>query len=747
MVYSRRRSPSDAPSAATRFPNAAAFLILVLLFPQVASFDAASLWREVAPEVSWRFQVQAVEGDHAVAPTLAAYSLFALGTGADGDSLRQQIAQSVASPWLLFALAVLLWLAYLQGLLGAILRWRLGLLFIGLALPHVVFGVSVAVAVSEGGLSLNSLVQALLVPVAYAVNPDSMAPAIAQSLGLTDRWVADVPRFAALASLLWVTVSLRFYSRAVAWFLCVVAVTAIGLRVGAVHSPLWPWVVNLFAVAGLIVALRLVWFIFAQNAPLFARLGPIGTAWGLLHSLVLWTPMLLLLGPFVVIDKTVRENLKANLAVSIALSEQGTQTLDAPPVPQTIQTQTQRLVALQAVLQIREIQAQVDSVRRSMDEMLSADLRGEVKSIARGAIRPRIAFDRPDNGGLTGPLMNAAEGFAQDASNKAYATMRHDIIEALGDLAAEGQGQARQRQAAAEARLREAEGAAIGKVIEANREVQRNLAYTFLYLHIAHRAGIVLFLLICIKSFANVFSRVALHHRKGRGWVSIGADGDRAHTTASLRETGDRYELSADKPACMYMSRRFAATGCAPRFTIPQPTGAPFGRLWSGTLALNRVDLEPGAPPVRYSATRGARFVEWNLGADESVMVDLRYFVGMESTVTLSTLFSARFGTLLLGGFAFPQVTGPGRVVFLADGRVETVLPAQEHASLPPDRIIAMQSSTRFSIDSYNNFADIYLSQAYVKPEGGGALLVNVDQQTSARAGLARFALRFLWPF
>ncbi|MEM9388137.1 MAG: hypothetical protein AAGA68_23995 [Pseudomonadota bacterium] len=61
------------------------------------------------------------------------------------------------------------------------------------------------------------------------------------------------------------------------------------------------------------------------------------------------------------------------------------------------------------------------------------------------------------------------------------------------------------------------------------------------------------------------------------------------------------------------MSRRLAATGCAPRFTLPQLSGAPLGRLWSGTLALNRVDLPPGAPPVRYSATRGARFVEWTL--------------------------------------------------------------------------------------------------------------------------------------
>ncbi|MEM9388136.1 MAG: hypothetical protein AAGA68_23990 [Pseudomonadota bacterium] len=46
-------------------------------------------------------------------------------------------------------------------------------------------------------------------------------------------------------------------------------------------------------------------------------------------------------------------------------------------------------------------------------------------------------------------------------------------------------------------------------------------------------------------------------------------------------------------------------------------------------------------------------------------MVDLRYFAGMESTVTLSTLFSPCFGTLLLGGFALPQVRGPGRVVSL----------------------------------------------------------------------------------
>ncbi len=746
MVYSRRH-PSAALPAVVPFPNAAAFIILLLLFPQVASFDAAALWSEVAPDVSWRFQVQAVDDDHAIAPGLASYPLFeVVSTGDNG--LREQIRERIGSPFVVLGLAAVLWLAYLGGLFGALARLRIGLLLFGLALPTVVLSMSAAVAFAENGLSPMALVQMLFLSVLYAVTPEALAPDIAASLGLSQELVVLLPRLAALASFLWVTVALKFYSRAVVGFVVVVLLVAVSLRLGAAHSPLWPWLLNLFAAVGFILALRLLWLIVAQNLPLFGRLGIFGTVWGVIRSAVLWTPMLLLLGPFVIIDKTVRENIKANLADSIESSQQGTAVLGNATVPVTIQTQTQRLIALQAVLQIREIQAQVQQVRMAMDDMLKADLRREVEAIARGSIRPRIGFASPNNSGFFGPLKNAAESLAQDTSNKAYATMRQEMIGVLGDLAAEVQGSAQDKREAVEARLAEAESTAIGKVIAGNREAQSSMAYAFLYLDIAHRAGIVLFLLICIKSFANVFSRVALHHRKGGGWVSIGEEGAPAHTTVALREVGDVYTLQAGKrPSRMYMSRRFAATGCAPRFVIPQPAGAPFGRLWSGTLAMNRVDLEPEQTQVRYTATRGARFVEWTLGADESVMVDLRYFVGMESTVRVSTLLSARFGTLLLGGFAFPVFTGPGRIVLLADGRVESIAPSAEHASLPPERIIAMHTSTRLSIDSYNNFADIYLSQAYVKPQGGGALLVNVDQQEAPRAGLLRFAMRFLWPF
>lgn len=753
MTATRRRSPASRPPADEGPPTAPTFVILLLLYSQVASVEVGALWEGIATWRAWSFQIQdAGSGALAVVPTenevsvAGLPSLEAQGTREAAPQREPPQDTGGGRRNVPVVLTLLLSVLYGYSLLSAVLRRRLGLLLIGLALPHLVLGTGLLTALHQihlgTGVSLQANValgEAATRVIVYAFDLGQISRAL-RAAGVPGLVCVILPPLALLMNILWITVRLRFFSRAVVWLLIVLALLAPVLHAGATHSPYWVWVLNLLSVGGLILALRLVWLVVAQNLPLFRRLGLAGTLVSGARSLVLLTPMAVLLAPFVILNEAVKRGVEDGLAASLTDTRAalGLEAGWADQADTTIPNDTRKLVAMQALLQIREIQAQAAQARR----LLARDLGRDAEAIMRASMQPRIHFSRPGNSGFFAGLKNAAESIAQDTSNRAYATMRSQMISAVGKMVREGQKAADITPA-----INKAEADAVARVREANALSQQGLVYTFFYLEIAHRAGVVLFLLVVIKSLSYMFSRVALHHDRRGVWMSIGAEGERSKGPPRVREVGEVYELTATVPARVYMHRRFAATGCAPRFAIPQPGGSPFGRIISGTYALNRVDLQPGQPPVRYTATRGARFVEWTLREGETAMIDLRSLVGVESSVRLATLLSARFATLLLGGFAFPTVTGPGRVIFLADGRVELLAGRGEQSSLPPERILAMQTSTRLSLDSHNSFADAYLSQAYVKPQGGGAVLVNVDQQRGTRPGLLQFAVRFLWPF
>ncbi|MEM1078120.1 MAG: hypothetical protein AAGI09_06285 [Pseudomonadota bacterium] len=668
---------------------------------------------------------------------------------------------------------------FLVALRSVVKRRQIGTLVFGLAFPAIYAAASVwyAMAIARGEVDIGEgLLQILTFPGLVASGSDFQT---VLDLPLNTRILLG--QLAALPSVLWLVFSARFTSKGGLAAGVVILIYVIGMAAAGEGRLAQAWIALLFTILVTILMIRLLAFIVVQNAQVFRMLGLWRTLLGLGQSAILWTPMLLLLLPFLWLDRSIRDGLKENLEADIYaeliedsgqaftdffLGERGSEGFkgssaaainalalqqgkpDAVEIEDSIASDTRFLTAIKAASQIRAIRGEVAALKAQINTQLDdPDFSKNIKDIARASIEPSLEFQDPDNSGWFWGLKNEAERMAQSTANFSYGQMRSQIITLTGQLASATQASAQEKKAQVFARMDDAVRRAGRAIIDANDGAQRSLILLFAYLELAHQIGVVLFILVCIKSFFYVFSRVALHHRN-KTWMTVGPALEAPAEPPQSRETGPEYTIApAERPVRFFMSRSFAATGHAPRVAIPQAAGAPLGRIFKGKYALNCVDVAPGGTPVRYTSTRGATFLEWTLRKDEAVIIDLRNFVGMESSVTLSTLLSARFGTLVLNRFIFPVATGPGRLLLLADGRTEIVSDVTNPTSLSPDRILAIDLSTRLCVDSHNGFADIYLSNAYVRPVGGGSIVVNVDQQTSARFGLFQFATRFLWPF
>jgi len=286
---------------------------------------------------------------------------------------------------------------------------------------------------------------------------------------------------------------------------------------------------------------------------------------------------------------------------------------------------------------------------------------------------------------------------------------------------------------------------------EANRATQISVWWVFSTLSALHMFAHILFTFLCIKSFLYVFGRVAFASDAG-AFLTLGdpdAAADMPH--GSVRITGQDYSLGEGVEGTYYFSRRFQPHGMPPRFTVPQPSGAPIARLLHRSMTMNRFDLAPkdaaSRPQALYFTVTGSKtFVEWTLAEGETIVFDFTNFVGMAGSVKLSTLISARISTLQLGKYVFSTATGPGRVVLLTGGRPKTGNDPETEVSMPPERLVAWQRDVRFHVDSSLALPDIYLSTAYIRKEGAGTLVMDVDKQSGKGTGLSRFITHFLWP-
>jgi uncharacterized protein (AIM24 family) len=366
---------------------------------------------------------------------------------------------------------------------------------------------------------------------------------------------------------------------------------------------------------------------------------------------------------------------------------------------------------------------------------------------------PALAFDAVETGvPVIGSALDSGAEKIQGSVNDAYKAMRSDIER---DLRAFVKQKDQEFQASllnptevhALNTLADVKRRGVYLMLQANRQTQDAVWWTFAYLRAAHLLTLLLFALVCVKSFLYVFARISFHRDAGT-FLTVGQSQVSGHdaSQAKIAATGQQYTFPRGIEETFYVSRRFQCRGKAPKFSVPQPLHAPIARLMHGAMTMNKLELNSSEGVVSCTATRGAEFLEWELRDGEVVLFNFHHFVGMSESVQISTVISPRISTLLLGRFIFSAATGPGKLILVTEGRAEIAQGKEAAQSLPPERLVAMHVDTRLHVDSELGFADIYLSTAYIRPAGGGRVIVDVDCQQGATVGLIRFFKNFLWP-
>jgi len=279
-----------------------------------------------------------------------------------------------------------------------------------------------------------------------------------------------------------------------------------------------------------------------------------------------------------------------------------------------------------------------------------------------------------------------------------------------------------------------------------SENAQLSIWYVFAYVHAFQMLTRILFALICVKSFLYVFSRVIFDRSVGT-FLTLGElEGAPVLPAAQITRFPGRFVLHPAEPCVYYASRKFQGRGKPPRVAIPQPFHAPIARLIHGATTMNKVIFQTGDRPVSYTASASAEFVVWDLQPGEEIVFTFENFVAMSESVKINTLISVRLTTLLLGRFIYSTATGPGQLILLTEGRAEVTNRDEAGDSLPPDRLVAMHRDARLYVESELGPVDVYLSDVYVRPQGLGQVIIDVDKQEGAFSGLARFFAHFIWP-
>lgn len=495
---------------------------------------------------------------------------------------------------------------------------------------------------------------------------------------------------------------------------------------------------------------RLLIRVVQENAYLFRQLGWQKSFYTLARSIILWLPIALTAAPFfylteIVFPKNVVNQLHQHEVLAFdsqhdlldnALQSSAVKTdqiiydwyLITQLIKKDIYTKSKRL---------KDIHLK-QAVQETFDRIVPEELSFEDYESDAGFIRKEIVEISVDA--------------AQNSTNNAYQNLRRKLRKQLSNLAQQ-HGEAFKSAVAkgetdALISIDNLYQKGVDSLLESNKVTQDSLWWSINYARAAHQISIIIFIFICIKSLMYVFARVSFNRDTGT-FITLGdihSNTTPEQISSKITRTGLQYLISTDQAQTFYISRRFQCRGKAPRFTIPQPLRGPFARLFNGAYSMNKVTISAGDDAVSCTATQGIEFFEWELRDKESVVFDFHHFVGMSEDVTISTLISTRISSLLIGNMIYSQATGPGKLILMAKGRAEIADSVSNGGSLPPERLIAMQTNTRLHIDSELDIINIYLSTAYVRPAGGGQVMIDVDSQRGNKTGLFSFLKRFILP-
>lgn len=492
---------------------------------------------------------------------------------------------------------------------------------------------------------------------------------------------------------------------------------------------------------------RLVVIGVKENAYLFVNKGWLNNLRQAAHALLLWLPLAVAAAPLlyltqVALPKAVVNQLYEDKVLQFPfghdLLDNGLQSVavktdDAAYAWHMSTESTKRDIYLQG------------------QKLTNDDLTKRVEDTFDQVMPAQLEFDEYESGkALVGWAIDLAVDASQDSTNNAFKKMRNNMKKKLSGVAAKYEDQFKEavnkKTTDALSIVDDLHEEGLQVLFDANRQAQATVWWSINYGRTAHMLSVLVFIFVCLKSFFYVFSRVSFHRSTGT-FVTLGNTENEIETVQSkITATGLQYVIEADSEETFYISRRFQSRGKAPRFTIPQPFKAPISRLLNGAYSMNKITMRKGDDSVRCTATKGIEFFEWHLQPDEVVLFDFYNFVGMSDTLQISTLISTRASSLLLGKMIHSQARGPGKLILKAEGRAEVTDSELHGGSMPPERIIATQLNTRFHVDSELDLVNVYLSTAYVRPAGGGKVIVDVDSQRGTKTGLGSFIKRFLLP-
>ena len=170
-----------------------------------------------------------------------------------------------------------------------------------------------------------------------------------------------------------------------------------------------------------------------------------------------------------------------------------------------------------------------------------------------------------------------------------------------------------------------------------------------------------LLLLLIIKSFMVVFSRIAFSGKED-AYVTL-LEEEKRMTKGTIKKCGKQYTILSSVKSNFYASRKFKPSGRPPKFTIPQKLRVIVARIFTGNYALNHIVMKGRKGSVYFNLTGSNEFIEWDLKPNEEVIFHMRNFVAMSESVKLSTTYSFRMTSLLLGTMRFTTAKGPGKLI------------------------------------------------------------------------------------
>ncbi|MEM9528613.1 MAG: hypothetical protein AAGA31_18510, partial [Bacteroidota bacterium] len=367
---------------------------------------------------------------------------------------------------------------------------------------------------------------------------------------------------------------------------------------------------------GIALLLRSLVYLVKQNLPTLGRMGWKKMVFGTLRSLLLWSPMLLVIIPSLKLSEYLE-----NKAVEVIYANSF---LDRHTTPMNFEADLDQ--SLDSLIIRMKIQAhyQVDSVRE-----VSGDVRENMppttgKLIRNSIVPPKktvVDFDcawwRLD--------CHAAEGAGQAAANATSEAFKETGKKLASNTEKQLSGFLRVGDDSLNLQLDLLDGEIDRQLDQTRSAIQKVTLNSYRVLLLILLILDLGFFFVVIKSFTYVLARVLFSQKEGT-FISL-REQDEKMPRGQITATGNTYHLKAGAGPDFFVNRRYEPAGRAPKMCFPQWYTGIVPRLLSGSWSMNRVVMEADRSAVNFNAAVGIEFVEWELAAGESVVFSYRDFV------------------------------------------------------------------------------------------------------------------------